>query len=111
VRRGIGRALRGFTCAALAGLAACAGAVPQTELRVLVRLARPSSDSAAIARLVSDRAGAPARYLGSSSLSWHALVLPCDGAAECDALLQRLRAERGAIDAVERDERKRIVTP
>ncbi len=97
--------------AAMMGLAACATAVPETELRVLVKLAQPSGDAAAIARLVSSRAGVTARYLGSSSLAWHALVLPCSGAAECDALLQRLRSDRAAIEAVERDERKRIVSP
>ncbi len=91
-------------------LAACA-ATPETELRVLVKLAQPSSDAAAIARLVSGRAGVTARYLGSSSLAWHALLLPCAGTSECDALLQRLRADRVAIEAVERDERKRIVSP
>jgi hypothetical protein len=97
--------------AATVGLMACATEVPETELRVLVKLAQPSTDSAAIARLVSSRAGVTARYLGSSSLAWHALVLPCGGAAECDRLLQRLRADRAALEAVERDERKRIVSP
>jgi hypothetical protein len=97
--------------AAVSGLAACASAAPETELRVLVKLAQPSSDTAAIARLVSSRAGVAARYLGSSSLAWHALVLPCSGAAECDGMLQRLRSDRVSLQAVERDERKRIVSP
>lgn len=98
-------------CIAMSWLAACAAPLPETELRVLVKLAQPSSDSTAIARLVSNRAGVTARYLGSSSLAWHALVLPCDGTSACEALLQRLRTDRVAIDAVERDERKRIVSP
>jgi hypothetical protein len=106
------RRVRGVPlCAALTWLAACAAPLPETELRVLLQLAHPSSDSAAIARLVSNRAGVTARYLGSSSLSWHALVLPCSGADECEAVLQRLRTDRAAFEAVERDERKRIVTP
>lgn len=99
------------SCLAMTWLAACAAPLPETELRVLVKLAQPSSDSAAIARLVSNRAGVSARYLGSSSLTWHALVLPCSGTSDCEAVLQRLRADRVAIEAVERDERKRIVTP
>ncbi len=100
-----------FVCTATAWLAACAVAAPEADLRVLVKLAQPSTDSAAIARLVSSRAGVTARYLGSSSLTWHALVLPCSGVAECEAVLQRLRADAVAFQAVERDERKRIVTP
>ena len=96
---------------AMAWLSACAVPAQETELRVLVKLARPSSDAAAIARLASDRAGVPARYLSSVSLTWHALMLPCSGTSECDALLQRLRSDRAAFEAVERDERKRIVTP
>lgn len=98
-------------CAALAWLWACAAPAPETELRVLVKLAQPSSDTAAITRLVSSRAGVSARYFGSSGLAWHALRLPCDGVADCEAVLQRLRADRGAFDSVERDERKLIVKP
>ena len=108
--KGIRRAIWAPLCAAATWLAACATPAPATELRVLVKLARPSSDSAAIARLVSDRAGVTARYLGSSSLTWHALVLPCSGASDCEAVLQRLRADRIAIEAVERDETKRMLT-
>lgn len=100
-----------FVCTATAWLSACALPEQETELRVLVKLARPSGDRAAIARLVSDRAGVTARYLSATSPAWHALALPCSGATECDALLQRLRADRAAFDAAERDERKRIVTP
>ncbi len=91
-------------------LAACAATPPDTELRVLVKLAQPSTDSVAIARLVSDRAGAAARYGGSVSLSWHSVVLTC-GASDCETLLRRLRADPAAFSAVERDERKRIVSP
>lgn len=99
-----------FVCTATVWLAACAVAAPEADLRVLVKLTQPSSDSAAIARLVSSRAGVTARYLGSSSLAWHSLVLPCSG-GECEAVLQRMRADAVAFQAVERDERKRIVTP
>lgn len=78
---------------------------------MLVKLAQPSSDTVAITRLVSNRAGVTARYFGSSGADWHALRLPCDGAPDCEAVLQRLRAERGAFQIVERDERKLIVKP
>ena len=105
------RALLAPACAALAWLSACAAPAHETELRVLVKLAQPSSDTAAITRLVSSRAGVTARYFGSSGLAWHALRLPCDGAADCEAVLQRLRADRGAFEFVERDERKLIVKP
>jgi hypothetical protein len=94
-----------------AWLCACAAPVHETELRVLVKLAQPSSDTAAITRLVSSRAGVTASYFGSSGLAWHALRLPCDGAANCEAVLQRMRADRAAFEIVERDERKLIVKP
>ncbi|MFZ2649562.1 MAG: hypothetical protein WA210_05595 [Burkholderiaceae bacterium] len=83
----------------------------QPELRVLVKLAQPQADTSAIARLVSNRSGVTARYLAASSPTWHALALQCASASECEAALQRLRDARTAFDGVERDERKRIVTP
>jgi hypothetical protein len=77
----------------------------------MVKLAQPSSDTAAITRLVSNRAGVTARYFGSSGADWHALRLACDGASDCEAVLQRLGADRVAFQIVERDERKLIVKP
>ena len=91
-------------------LAACA-AEPSSPMRLLVKLAQPSSDPAAIASLASRAAGVPARYLAASSPHWHAIALDCDGPLQCEAALERLRADRAVFDAVERDERKRIVTP
>lgn len=105
------RTLLAPACAAIAWLCACAAPPPETELRVLIKLAQPSSDTAAITRLVSSRAGVTARYFGSSGVAWHALRMPCDGAADCEAILQRLRADRRAFEIVERDERKLIVKP
>jgi hypothetical protein len=98
-------------CAALVGLTACAAPAAPPELRVLVRLAQPAGDAGSIARLVSGHAGVAARYVAPASGAWHALALRCGGVADCENALQRLRAERAVFDAVERDERKRIVTP
>ncbi len=82
-----------------------------TGMSVLVQLVRPSSDAAAVTVLVSEAAGRPARYVAASSTTWHSLYLRCDGPADCDAVLQRLSADTGRIAAVQRDQRKRIVSP
>ena len=100
----------------LAGVAACA-ALNETsdpggvEMRVLVKLTRPSSDAPAIVRQASAAAGEPVRYLAASSTQWHALALHCASAAACDAALQRLRADVANFEAVQRDERKRPSSP
>jgi hypothetical protein len=101
--------------ATLAGLAACAAPADTAgpaagEVRVLVKLARPSDDAAAIVRQASAAAGTPVRYLAATSLQWHALGLRCGSAADCDAALQRLRADAAHFEAVQRDERKRPST-
>jgi len=95
----------------LAGLAGCAAPHAEPEFRVVVKLVRPSSDSAAIERLVASRAGVGARYAGSISLVWHTISLQCGAAAECETALQRLQADKVAFEVVQRDERKRIVSP
>jgi hypothetical protein len=92
-------------------LAACAAEPATGSLRVLVKLVQPGADPAAIAALTARSAQVPARYLTASSAQWHALSLECTSQRECEAALARLRADRAAFDAVERDERKRIVTP
>ena len=94
-------------------VAACANETTAMQLpvRLIVKLAQPTEDGAAIARLVSQSAGVPARYLAATSAAWHAVALECDGARACEAALERLRADSRHFDAVERDERKRIVTP
>jgi hypothetical protein len=94
-----------------AALAACAAEPAGGPLRVLVKLAQPGADAASIEALASRSAQVPARYLAASSPLWHALSLECSTPRACDAALARLRADRAAFDAVERDERKRIVTP
>ena len=95
-------------------MTACAtpiGDVPPTaETRVLVKLAQPSTDAIAIARAVEQVARVPARYVASTSPQWHALALRC-ASNECEAALERLRAERATFEAAQRDERRRVVTP
>jgi hypothetical protein len=102
----------------LAGVAACAApdaavatATPPSEARLLVKLAHPASDGAAIAREVGASAGVPARYLSSSSAQWHVVVLRCASSAECDAAVQRLRADTARIEAVQPDQRMRPAAP
>ncbi|MFT3664054.1 hypothetical protein [Piscinibacter sp.] len=100
-------------CFAALALAACAAepAPAPAGMSVLVKLAQPGADAARVAAQVGEAAGRPARYLASSGGDWHSVFLRCDGAADCDALLQRLRADGARIAAVQRDERKRIVSP
>jgi hypothetical protein len=94
-------------------IAACATEPPPplSPMRLLVKLVQPSSDAGAIASLVARGAGVPARYLAPASAQWHAIVLECVNARECEAALARLRGDAATFVAVERDERKRIVTP
>jgi hypothetical protein len=111
----------GLAC--LAGVAACASPVPvamaapptasasSTELRLLAKLARPSTDAASIEREVSSAAGVPARHLSSTSPQWHALLLRCASAAECDAAVRRLRADAATFEAIQLDERRRPAAP
>lgn len=100
-------------CLAVLALAACAAEpVPAPSgMSVLVKLAQPSADPAVVQAQVAAAAGRPARYLSAMSEAWHSVYLRCDGAADCDALLQRLRADGSRIAAAQRDERKRIVSP
>lgn len=99
------------------GLLACAAQVPQaapgsaTEMRVLVKLIRPSADTQAIAAQVAAAAGTPARYLAATSAQWHALALECPDTAACEAALRRLGADGATFEVVQRDEMKRIVRP
>jgi hypothetical protein len=93
-------------------LSACAGAAaPVTQLRVLVQLTQPSGDAARIAASAARSSGKPVSYVASSGGDWHALALTCSDAQDCDAALQRLRADHERFRAVQPDERKRFVTP
>jgi len=81
------------------------------ELRVMVKLVNPSTDPRAIAAQVAAAAGTGARYLSATSPQWHALALVCGEPGACEAALQRLGDQKALFEAVQRDERKRIVTP
>lgn len=100
--------------AAATALAACAAApsassaIPLTGLRVIVKLAQPDGDPAAIAAAAAQRAGVPVRYAASVSAEWHALMLQCADAAACDAAIVRMRRS-GAYASVEIDGHKRVM--
>ncbi|MEO8524645.1 MAG: hypothetical protein ABI460_08005 [Caldimonas sp.] len=76
------------------------------NVRILVKLTRPTGDHAAIAAEASRQAGVAAKYAASVSAAWHALVLHCSDAAECDLAITRLQQASGSYEAVERDGRK-----
>ena len=86
-------------------------ATPAAEVRILVKLAKASEDTEAIAAQVAAAAGTPARYLAATSTQWHALALMCADAQACEAAMQRLSAKSATFEVVQRDERKRIQTP
>ncbi len=93
-------------------LAACAAPPePTVEARVLVQSALPLADAARIADEATRSSGRTVRYIAPSGGGWHALAVGCAGADDCEAAVQRLRADRSHFLAVQRDERKRIVTP
>ena len=112
------KTLLATTVASMTWLVACAapppGAVtagPSAEMRVLVKLNKASADTEAIAAQVAAAAGTKARYLAATSPQWHALSLLCADAQACEAAFQRLSTQQSAFEVVQRDERKRIVTP
>src|ERR1035441_9046024 len=91
--------------AACAAPPSAAAAAQEFDVRVLVKLAHPSDDTAAIAAEASRQAGVPVRYGAAVSSAWHALSLHCPDAAACDAAIVRLR-QSGVYAAVEPDARK-----
>lgn len=97
-----------FAASALSACAAPAAdpAAGGVQLRVLVKLAHPSEDRAAIAAEATRQAGVPASYAASVSAAWHALSLRCVDASACDAAVLRLRQASGVYEAVELDGRK-----
>jgi hypothetical protein len=74
--------------------------------RLLVKLATPSADTELIARVASAAAGVRVRHAAAASAEWHALVLLCSSATECDAAVQRLRGEPQLFTQVDLDERR-----
>lgn len=108
------RALLALPLAAVAAagaLSACAApagsAGGPVEVRLMVKLTRPSDDRAGIAAEVSRVAGVPASYRSLVSANWHALSLRCADPSACDAAIDRLRQARASFEAVELDGRKR----
>jgi hypothetical protein len=98
--------------AAVGALSACAAPAAEpapgsVEVRLMVKLARPSDDQAGIAAEVSRVAGVPASYRSLVSANWHALSLRCADPSACDAAIDRLRQARASFEAVELDGRKR----
>ncbi|MEP6739488.1 MAG: hypothetical protein ABJA61_03865 [Caldimonas sp.] len=92
---------------AAASLAACAAPLPSgastqpVEVRVLVKLVRPSDDFAAIGAEASRRAGVAVTHRAAASSSWHALALRCADAAQCEGAIERLRHAGTVYEAVE----------
>ena len=94
--------------AAAGALSACAApAGGPVDVRLMVKLTKPSDDKAGIAAEVSRVAGVPAGYGSLVSASWHALVLRCSDASACDAAIDRLRQAPSSFEAIELDGRKR----
>jgi hypothetical protein len=102
-----------FVAAAVVGaLSACAApasgpAAGGVDVRVLVKLARPSEDASAIAAEATRQAGVPASYAAAVSPAWHALSLHCTSATACDAAIARLRQASAVYEIVELEGRKR----
>ena len=97
---------------AVGALSACAAPAAEpapgpVEVRLMVKLTRPSDDRAGIAAEVSRVAGVPASYRSPVSANWHALSLRCADPSACDAAIDRLRQAKTAFEAVELDGRKR----
>lgn len=99
-------------CVLAAALAACTAPAPRERaaeaapLRVMVKLAHPSEDAAAISAEATRVAGVPVTYAAATSASWHALALHCAGPAECEAAVARLRGAAATYQAVEIEGRK-----
>lgn len=77
------------------------------EMRLQVKTGAQTEGWAgeALARHASRIAGLPVRHLAANGGGWHAVVLGCAELAQCDAGLQRLRAQGADFQAVEPDTR------
>ncbi len=107
--RVLGAACTVWALAACAGQATGTGTVTGThgsDMRILVTLPQPSADGSAVAHAAQRAAGVPVRHLAALSPLQHALALSCHAPAECEAALQRLRAQSGQFVAVALDGRK-----
>jgi len=101
------------TATLLAGCAVAANAAgePAFTTRVMVKLVRPSEDAIAIGAEATRHAGVPVTYAAATSTSWHAVLLHCTSAAQCDAAVERLRAAAAIYQAVELDGKKTHASP
>lgn len=77
------------------------------EMRLQVKTGRLTEGWAgeALAHHASRIAGLPVRHLAANGGGWHAVVLGCAELAQCDAGVQRLRAQREGFEVVEPDTR------
>lgn len=102
-------------CLSTLALGACAAEPSAHEgqggLRVLVQLAQSSADEAAIAAQAGAASGRVVRYVAATSERWHALAIRCADELDCEAALGRLRADTTHFASVQRDGRKRVVSP
>ena len=111
-RRGASAAPAAAACVFAAALTACAAPAPKdfaaqaAPLRVMVKLVRPSEDTAAIGAEATRVAGVPVTHAAATSASWHALALHCASAAECDVAVARLRGAGAVYQTVEIEGRK-----
>ena len=98
-----------LTACAETPVADAPGAMP--SMRVLVKLASPSTDRNAIAAEASRQAGVPVRYAAAVGPQWHALSLRCADSMACEAAFAGLQKADSPYLAVERDDRKSAAKP
>ena len=91
----------------LASPAVVQATAPSRSLQVLVKLITPSDDGARIAAEASRISGLTVRYVSATSPQWHALLIECATAADCEAAVKRLSEARDTYFAVQRDMRER----
>lgn len=99
---------------AASALSACAAPAPEpapgaVELRVLVKLVKPSQDGGAIAAEAARQTGVAVRYAAVVSPQWHALSLNCADADACETAIARLRSASEIYSVVELEGRKRAL--
>ncbi len=97
-----------FATGALWACAVPASQAPEAgiDVRILVKLARPSQNAAAIGAEAARQSGVSARYAKPMSAVWHVIVLRCVDVDMCDAAIARMRQARDVYEAVESEGRK-----
>lgn len=97
-----------FATGALWACAVPASQAPEAgiDVRILVKLARPSQDGGAIGAEAARLSGVAAVYAKPMSAAWHVVVLRCTGVESCDAAIARMRLARDVYEAVEPEGRK-----